>query len=78
MTRYVQGYPCGLSVHITDFINGRRENHEVFSFVDEMPPSPLTLTGRADRFLACVANRATNLSITPECPFLPKMSSQIL
>ena len=58
------------------FIYGRSENHEVFSFVDETPPSPLTLNVLAYCILACVANSATKVSIAPECPFLPKVSSQ--
>jgi hypothetical protein len=49
-----------------------------FSFVDETPLSPLTLNVLADGFLTGVANRATKVSITPKCPFLPKVSSQFL
>jgi hypothetical protein len=55
------------------FFQARRENHEVFSLVDERRASPLTFDILADGFLACISNGAAEIAITPKCPFLPEV-----
>jgi hypothetical protein len=55
------------------FIQARRENHEVFSLVDERRASTLTFNVLANGFLACISNGAAEIAITPQRPFLPEM-----
>ena len=62
----------GMLLH-TNFIQARRENHEVFSLVDERRASPLAFDILADGLLACISNSAAEIAITPKCPFLPEV-----
>ncbi len=59
------------------FIYGRRENHEVFSLVDERCASALAFNGVTNRLLAGIPDGTTEVSIAPERPLLPKLFSQI-
>ena len=62
----------------TDFIQARRENHEVFSLVDERRALPLAFNILTDSLLTGISNGTAEVSITPKCSLLPESSFQLV
>jgi hypothetical protein len=58
------------------FIEAWRENHEVFSLVDERRASPLTSDILTDSLLTDVSKSTADVSITPKCPLFPELRFQ--
>jgi hypothetical protein len=74
-------HPClafPLCVGIAIFIQARRENHEVFSLVDERRALPLAFNILTDSLLTGISNGTAEVSITLKCSLLPESFFQLV